>query len=351
MVMNALKRELSRPDYSPLKWLLSEILSEEKDNFLTDALVQKNDQLLRHWTRCIADFKRIVRNPDIAQKKISNEFKRFHPERVERDGILRDLYAEILSVLTLSQSGYTNITPILQTVEKTPDYEAERDGKTVGIEVKNLREAADVIRVIVERRWATLVRESPERYSFPIIVRHSHQGSISRAATSDLLQLLDQLPDLRESVIQETLEGGIPIEIVRGDAWSPDPKFDCAVLAQSLTPHQRGDATLTIQSPVTPDNLHFDVADYQQFFLKVLRVVADATPKFFSRTAKKYDRNLLVIRWEIGNPLVDITYISGTKIIIEGLFAQAGLQLELMMFFRDTLEETAGRTRVNGPSR
>jgi hypothetical protein len=161
------------------------------------------------------------------------------------------------------------------------------------------------------------------------------------------LQLLDQLPDRRDSVIQQTLEGGIPIEIVRGDARSPDLKVDCAILAQSITPHQRGNATLTIQSPVTPDDLRFDAADYQQFFLKVLRVVANATPKFFSRTAKKYDRNLLVIRWEIGRPLVDISYINSTKLIIEGLFAQAGLQLELMMFFRDTLEETAGRTRAS----
>jgi hypothetical protein len=349
--MNTVEKELSLPDYSPLKWLLGEILLEQGDHFLTDALVHKNERVLTHWSRCISDFKGIVTNPDDARKKISAEFNPQHPERTERDGVLRDLYAEILAVLTLSQSGYKKITPVLQTVQRTVDYEAERDGRSVGIEVKNLREATDVIRVIVEKWWATLVKGSPQRYGFPICVRHSHQGSISQGARSDLLQLLDQLPDRRDPVIQQTLEGGIPIEIVRGDARSADPKFDCAVLAQSITPHQRGNATLTIQSPVTPDDLRFDAADYQQFFLKVLRVVANATPKFFSRTAKKYDRNLLVTRWEIGSPLVDITYISGTKIIIEGLFAQAGLQLELMMFFRDTLEETAGRTRASSSLR
>lgn len=349
--MNQVETELSRPDYAALKWLLGDILLEQGDHFLTDALVHKNEQVLTHWTRCISDFRGIVTNPDDVRKKISAEFKPRGAERIERDGVLRDLYAEILAVLTLFQSGYRKITSVLQTVERTVDYEAEHDDRTVGIEVKNLREATDVIRVIVEKRWEALVKASPQRYDFPISVRHSHQGSISQAARSELLQLLDQLPDRRDSLIRDTLEGGIPIEIVRGVGRSPDPKFDCAVLAQSITPHQRGNATLTIQSPVTPDDLRFDAADYQQFFLKVLRVVANATPKFFGRTAKKYNRNLLAIRWEIGSPLVDLTYLSGTKIMIEGLFAQAGLQLELMIFFRDTFEETAGRTRVSNTLR
>ncbi len=45
-------------------------------------------------------------------------------------------------------------------------------------------------------------------------------------------------------------------------------------------------------------------------------------------------------------PMIDLSYIGRTKGIIEALFSQVGLQLEIMIFFKDTLQETAGRNRT-----
>jgi hypothetical protein len=53
-------------------------------------------------------------------------------------------------------------------------------------------------------------------------------------------------PDLSKDVINP--EDGITIKIIRGDHRRvADPKFDCEVLAQSITPHAYGDAGLVIQ--------------------------------------------------------------------------------------------------------
>jgi hypothetical protein len=44
--------------------------------------------------------------------------------------------------------------------------------------------------------------------------------------------------------------------------------------------------------------------------------------------------------------MLDLSYIGRTKGIIEALFSQVGLQLEIMIFFKDTFQETAGRDRT-----
>lgn len=295
-----LHRDLAKPENEPLFWLLGRALVEGKDNFLLDAILEGRVLVLAHWNKSIAAFRSALVNPEDAQLKISREFKLAQTERVERDGTIRDLYAEILSVLTLAQLGYSQFRALLQQVQPTPDYEAIYKGKHVGIEVKNLREPDDLIRVIAERHWNDLVRRLPQRYSFPLHIQHSHQGWIPESARSRLRTLLDQLPDRADSVVDEILEDGIPIKIIRGDHGRvADPKFDCEVLAQSITPHAYGDAGLVIQSPITPADFQFDVTDYQQFFLKVLRVVTQATLKFFSRHSTPYAHH--VFGHEVGN--------------------------------------------------
>jgi hypothetical protein len=54
----------------------------------------------------------------------------------------------------------------------------------------------------------------------------------------------------------------------------------------------------------------------------------------------------LAMRWETASPMIDLSYIGRTKGIIEALFSQVGLQLEIMIFFKDTFQETAGRDRT-----
>jgi hypothetical protein len=342
-----INRDLAKPENEPLFWLLGRALMEGKDNFLVDAILEGRVLVLTHWNKSIAAFRSALVNPEDAQLKISREFKLAQTERVERDGTIRDLYAEILSVLTLAQLGYSQFRALLQQVQPTPDYEAIYKDKQVGIEVKNLREPDDLIRVIAERHWNDLVRRLPQRYSFPVHIQHSHQGWIPESARSRLRTLLDQLPDRTDSVVDETLEDGITIKIIRGDHGRvADPKFDCEVLAQSITPHAYGDAGLVIQSPITPADFQFDATDYRQFFLKVLRVVTQATLKFFSRHSTPYAHHLLAMRWETASPMIDLSYIGRTKGIIEALFSQIGLQLEIMIFFKDTFQETAGRDRT-----
>jgi len=156
-----IKRELAKPENEPLFWLLGRALMEGKDNFLVEALLEGRLLVLDHWNKSIATFRSALVNPEAAELKISREFNLTRTERVERDGTIRDLYAEILSVLTLSQLGYSQFRALLQQVQPTPDYEARYNDKQVGIEVKNLREPDDLIRVVAERHWDDLVRRSP----------------------------------------------------------------------------------------------------------------------------------------------------------------------------------------------
>jgi hypothetical protein len=346
-VHETIENELGKPENEPLCWLLGTSLIHGKDTFLSEAVENKHANVLNHWNKSIATFREVLVNADQACLKISREFALKGPERVERDGTLRDLYAEILAVLTLSQVGYSEFRALLPGVQPTPDYEAIHHDTKVGIEVKNLREPDDLIRVIAERHWNVLVRRSPERYNFPLRILHSHQGWISGEARSRLRMLLDQLPDRQADVLEEDLDNGITVKFIRGYIeYATDSSFDCRVLEQSVTPHSYGKADLVIQSPVTPRDLGFNPTDYQQFFLKVLRVVANATPKFFSRNSLPYAKRLLVLRWETASPMIDLSYIGHTKRTIEGLFSQVGLQLEIMILFKDTLPETAGQERV-----
>jgi hypothetical protein len=346
-LLEKIKDELSKPENEPLAWLLGACLIEGKDNFLSDAVAGGHVGVLAHWNKSIAAFRYALVNSNEAQLKISREFTLKRQERVERDGALRDLYAEILSVLTLSQLGYSQFRALLPEMQPTPDYEAVHKDRKIGIEVKNLREPDDLIRVIAERHWNSLVRRSPERYRFRLRILHSHQGWISENARSRLRTLLDQLPDRKDPVVMETLEGDVTVQLIRGDREDViDPKFDCQVMEQSITPHSYGEAGLVIQSPITAGDLEFDLSDYRQFFLKVLRIVAQATPKFFSRNSTPYEHRLLTLRWETARAMIDLSYIGNTKRIIEGLFSQVGLQLEVMIFFKDTLPEMVGRERV-----
>jgi len=217
-----------------------------------------------------------------------------------------------------------------------PDFRVRHKGRKVGIEVKNLREPTDMIDVVARHRWDELKQRDPSKYCFPIQIYHLHHNWISDAARNRLCTILDQLPGRKEEVIEEVLDGEIPIRIEKGrpaptSTWRPE--FDCSRIMQTSQMYGDTEAGLVIRSAIVEQDLLFDESGFQAFFLKAFRVVASATPKFFAHKAENFDDHLIAVRWEPPRPLIDLSYVHRTKMLIEALFKEIGLSLSLEIYY------------------
>jgi hypothetical protein len=336
MDFDRLADELSKPANESIRWLLGDALLNGGDNILTDALLRGGIYPVPHWNALIRQFRVLLKEPELAVAKVRAEVKLpAKLDRVERDGRLRDVYAECASVIWLHHHrGHFSFEALPSAVAARPDFRARHGSQTIGIEVKNLREPGDVIDVVAQRRWHELKRRDPSKYSFGIQLFHLHHSWISDNARSRLRTILDQLPDRREEVIEETLDGDITVRIEKSTAPVSErgPEFDCSRLMQTAL-YSGDDAGLVIRSAILESDLLHDQNDFQGFFLKVLRVVAEATPKFFARSAESFDNNLVAMRWETPSPIIDPTYVERSKTLVETLFKNIGLSLHLEIFY------------------
>ena len=335
----------------PLNWLLGKVLLNGGDNFVSEALLQENHKLLGHWNCMIRDFRSSLKNQELAPIKVTNEISLIGGERIQRDGRLRDLYAELLAVLTLKNFGYSDFEVLSSAFEPVPDFAAFFKGRSVCIEVKNLREPDDIIRVIAQQRWDALRKKDPQRFSFSVRLYHMHEGGITKQAKDRLQTLLDQLPDRKNGYVEEILDGDIAIRIERGDApANPGPSFNCEVLLQSFTYVGDESATMRIQSAIRPEDLAFNLNDYQRFFIKLLRIAANSTRQLFSNQAQRFEQRALVVRWEPPTSLIDMSYVGHPKQLLEALFRAVQLDVEVFILPKDTHEEITGKHRFHPPS-
>jgi hypothetical protein len=324
-----LDSELSKPENEPLRWLLRDILLAGGSNYLSEMIVARQRTTI--WNRMIERYRFLLINPDEAPRKVAKEVNLNAPLREHCDGRLNDLYAEILAVVTLGEQGYRDFEVVLEE-ERAPDFRARKGEASALVEVKNLREPEDLIHVAVSRRWTRLRTEKPKRYNFPVQVYHTRQRPVSKLALKQLLTLLDQLPDRSSDRIQQELDGGIVIRIQKGDAdWVPTPEFDCGLSGQRTVRESENRAQMVIRSPLRLEDFQFRPEDFQQFFLKVLRVVAEATGQLFSRSISHSGVNIVALRWEAPHGMFYEAFVNEPKRIIEALFQEAGLRLELLI--------------------
>lgn len=332
-----IKTELMKPENEPIRWLLGKVLLNAGDNRLSDDLVTGGAGIAAHWNEVITNFRSLLVEPSAAVGKIASEVKLpTGLERAERDARLRDLYAECAVVLWLNSTrAYRDFEAIPSGTVARPDFRARQGDASVGIEVKNLREQEDIIDVIAQRRWEELCQIEPEKYNFSIRLFHIHHGWISANARSELRQLLDQFPDRNSDSVEQALDGEIVVRVEKTGPPSREsrPEFDCRQALQTTSVVAAGEAELIIHSAILDKDFVQDDQAFKLFFLKVLRKVAEATPKFFSRESEPYDRRLIAFRWELSRPLFDRDYIVRTKTVIETMMQQVDLPLEIDFFY------------------
>lgn len=346
MLTSALQQQINEP----IEWLLGSILVRGDDNFLSEAILKGNDKVLRHWNGMIGDFRSSLKNHNMAPAKVAKEISLVGGERIQRDGRLRDLYAELLTVLTLKNFGYSDFEVLTSRFGPAPDFAASRKGRTVSIEVKNLREPDDIIRVVAQRRWDELRKKDPQRFNFSVRLYHMHEGGITKQAKERLQTLLDQLPDRRTGCVEEVLDGDIEIRIERGDEpRNPGPNFNCEVLLQSFTYAGSESAEMQIQSAVRPEDLAFNLNDYQRFIIKLFRIAAESTRQLFSSEAQRFEQRTLAIRWEPPRSLIDMSYLGHPKQLLEAFFHAVQLDVEIFILPKDTHEEMTGQHRFHAP--
>lgn len=83
MLASALTSELQRKTNEPVEWLLGNVLLHGEDNFLSEALLQGNDKVLRHWNGMIGDFRSALKNQELAPAKVAKEISLVGGERVQ----------------------------------------------------------------------------------------------------------------------------------------------------------------------------------------------------------------------------------------------------------------------------
>jgi hypothetical protein len=182
------------------------------------------------------------------------------------------------------------------------------------IEVKHLNEPDDWITQVARRRWKLSSNASPERYGFRTQLRHHHRGPVSEKAIARIKCIIDQLPDMK-SPHEATLDGDIYV------------KFEKLPLEPGRS---LGDLFVTIG--ITADNMMLDTSN--AVFLKALRIIAKATPKFFSPRVSQDFYNVIALRWDPPDSLVDAGAPNRIGTAIEQLFASFGLQLKVFIFWR-----------------
>jgi hypothetical protein len=286
--------QLEDPKNEPIRWLLSDALSQHAattvgSHFLLQALGRpERSPILATWNAHLHQFRELLRNPDQAPIKAVLDLRCDKKDAVRK---LADFFAEVLAVVHLRTLGYSDFSIVLPSKGPMPDFTACFDGQQTAIEVKNLQEPADILRTVAVSHWSELTEAEPERYGFRVILRHQHCPKLPEAAQQRLRNILSQLPDIRNYPHCETLEGGIEIQIERpNDEAELSPEaWMLGRLASDKKSH------LTIVTGFSVDDLSPDINDVQALFLKSLRIVAVATPKFFSKSYTPECRNIIAL--------------------------------------------------------
>jgi hypothetical protein len=338
---------LTEPSNEPINWLLGSFISrqakESRDCFLFDVLAGDKKHLSRIWNYWIDQFRKALTNRDDAPRKADIDLS---AGKEDADEKLRSFMSEVFAVIRLKERGYKKITVILPNqnessrTDPSPDYIAEFRKKRVRVEVKTLREPQDIVRTVVLRLWNERQKKDPKKYNFPVSVTCPPKGILKPKAISRIKEILDALPSSRRDYFEEVLDGNVKIRIDKIDKPASPPANIGAVLMTQIFSGEESQTRMVVKMPITVDDLDFDLDGFQRFFVKALRAVVDATPKFFGHAAEKDTSNLLVLQWEPPDVFVAEEPVRLVERRISRLFSNVGLNLKLMVFYDQPLVPT-----------
>jgi hypothetical protein len=324
---------LSTPKNEPIKWLFGSILragaERGETHFLLHALSGKNPHAVEAWNAWIAEFRSVLKDPELAVNKVTAELSNRPLSGIS------DFITEVFAVLHLSRKGYSEFEPVLASDRKpTVDFRARKDAKLVRIEVKNLHEPQDIIRTIVQGRWKKRRAENPQKFNTSVMVTHSHHGPLSDKAISQLNNAIDEIPNVSKDERRIALDGDIPITIKRFTEERMEALGSDASLVSGMMETGRS-PSIVVQSPIRVDDLEFDLSELQLLFVKAFRIVGDAADKFFGRQSDPDAENVIVMRWEAPKFMYDESTPQIVQQALETAFAAVELQLTILVLGSD----------------
>lgn len=320
------------PLNEPIDWLLGRVLrncaARGENHSILNALAGSNPYAVKAWNAWIAEFRSVLKNPDGAARKADEELGTSPAKRID------DFMTEVFAILHLSRSGYSDFEVVLAGAAPAVDFVASNDGKVARVEVKRLHEPQDIIRNVALARWNECRAKNPDKFNFRAVLNHSHHGPLSDAAISNLRNLIDQFPNRAGGECTVTLDGGVSVRLRRIDSRGPSsPQTDGEMLLQTtIFPAER--TGLLITSAITEQDLEFDLPELQRLFVKAMRTVADATPKFFGRQSDTGAENLIAMEWQAPKLFFDDAAPLAVSQAIESAFSAVGLHLKVLIFGR-----------------
>jgi hypothetical protein len=329
-------KALGEPENEALNWLLGSVLIKHSklsaSHFLLDALESPTrTPLLASWNYWIREFRAALVNPEVAPQRANLELGSTTKDAEDK---LRSLLAEVFAVLHLKKQGYENFEVLLPGDANTPDFHARLENKKARIEVKNLRKPEDSVRAVIAKRWKENRDARPDEYNFRLLVKCTYRGALSPAATSRVRSIIDQLPITKKPLIDETLDGDVRIRFERPDVTAESGSPLQGIILSQIFEQRQGAGHLVIQGAVMEEDLEFDLPEFQAFFVKVLRVVAEATRKFFGPSDDKDSINVLFLNWEPPHVFVSKQETEYTRQEIESLFGAFKLDLKLIISYQ-----------------
>jgi len=327
---------LAHAENEPLDWLLGDFLRTQAQapgplHFLLRLLANAQKDVLRSLNWWIDQCRKLVTNPEALREKVKSDLK---AGKGDAEIKTKAVLAEILSVLNLAKIGYQNFEAVLPTQRASPDFRAELSGKRARIEVKNLNEPEDWITIAATDRWGERSHAAPDKYRFRAVLSHNHRGSASDAAVTRLKTIIDQLPDIK-SPFDEVLDGDIHVRFEKQELTTVPEGFLEQKTHERYLAGPQASGYLSVTTGIGPDNMQFDVAGFQALFLKALRVIAEATPKFFGKGVEKVPLNVIVLQWESPDFMVDEGVPEHIQQAIEELFAKFALDLKVFVFWQE----------------
>lgn len=337
--MNTFDRALSNlahADNEPLNWLLGDFLRSQAQvpgpvHFLLRLLASAQKDVLRRLNWWINECRNLVLNAEVLREKVKSDLM---VGKGDAEIKTKAVLAEVLSVLHLVKIGYRNFEAVLPSERSSPDFHAELQEQRARIEVKNLNEPEDWITKAAHERWRERNHEAPNKYKFRAVLRHNHRGSASEAAVTRLKTIVDQLPGIN-TPFEEVLDGGIHIRFEKQELTTVPEGFLEQKTHERYLAGPQASGYLSVITGIGGDNMQFDVVGFQALFLKALRVIAEATPKFFSKGVEKVPLNIIIVHWEPPDFLVDEGVAEHIEKSIEELFAKFGLDLKVIVFWQE----------------
>jgi hypothetical protein len=183
--------------------------------------------------------------------------------------------------------------------------------------------------------WNYWVREYRAALINPNVAPQKASADLRAGKTDAECKLIvDQFPDIEDGRVEEVLDGDVKIVLERADKRVPSTTGLQSLILTRIFEGSDKSGQLVIESAIKEEGLEFDLPEFQDFFVKALRVVADATPKFFGSAGGEGAKNVLFLNWEPPDILVSPQSAEYIQEKIKQLFADFNLDLELIISFQ-----------------